>query len=89
MRDELTFYATGEGLTGGANISGQPDARTLADVPLGLREGADLVLDGGTLPGTPSTVIDLREYAVNGSWHVLREGALAADAVRELMRETH
>ena len=24
--------------------------------------GADLVIDGGELPGTPSTVIDLREY---------------------------
>ena len=71
-----------------ANISGQPDARTLADVPLGLREGADLVLDGGTLPGAPSTVIDLREYAVNGSWHMLREGALAFDGVRELIGET-
>jgi L-threonylcarbamoyladenylate synthase len=70
-----------------ANISGQPDARTLADVPLSVREGADLVLDGGTLPGTPSTVIDLREYAVNGSWHMLREGALAVDAVRELIGE--
>jgi L-threonylcarbamoyladenylate synthase len=70
-----------------ANISGQPDARTLAEVPLSLREDADLVLDGGTLPGTPSTVIDLREYAANGSWHVLREGALAVEAVRELMRD--
>jgi L-threonylcarbamoyladenylate synthase len=70
-----------------ANISGQPDARTLADVPLSVREGADLVLDGGTLPGTPSTVVDLREYAVNGSWHMLREGALAVDAVRELIGE--
>lgn len=71
-----------------ANISGQPDARTLAEVPLSLREGADLVLDGGTLPGTPSTVIDLREYAANGSWHMLREGALTIVAVRELMGET-
>jgi L-threonylcarbamoyladenylate synthase len=70
-----------------ANISGQPDARTLGAVPASLREGADLVLDGGTLPGTPSTVVDLREYQAGGAWHVLREGALAAEAVGELLQE--
>ncbi len=69
-----------------ANLSGEPDARTLEDVPARLREGADLVLDGGTLPGVASTVIDLRDYDAGGQWHVLREGALAAEAVRELLR---
>ncbi len=33
--------------------------KRLADVPAQLRDGADLVLDGGELPGIPSTVIDL------------------------------
>lgn len=70
-----------------ANISGGADARTLEEVPLSLREGADVVLDGGALPGTPSTVVDLRDYEASGSWHVLREGALAAEAVRELLRD--
>ncbi len=69
-----------------ANISGERDARTLEQVPLAVREGADVVLDGGTLPGTPSTVVDLRDYQASGSWYVLREGALAAEAVRELLR---
>lgn len=59
-----------------ANLSGQPDARTLEEVPAAIREGADLVLDGGTLGGTPSTVIDLRDLGAQGRWHVLREGAL-------------
>jgi L-threonylcarbamoyladenylate synthase len=68
-----------------ANISGQPDARTLEQVPLSLREGADLVLDGGELPGTPSTVVDLRDLDADGRWHVLREGALPKEAVRELL----
>ena len=40
-----------------ANLSGQPDARTLDEVPQSIVEGADLVLDGGELPGTASTVI--------------------------------
>jgi L-threonylcarbamoyladenylate synthase len=68
-----------------ANISGQPDARTLAQVPRSVRDGADLVLDGGALPGTPSTVIDLREYSAERRWHVLREGALGRAAIREAL----
>lgn len=68
-----------------ANLTGEPDARTLDEVPETIREGADLVLDGGTLPGMPSTVIDLRDYDASGRWHVLREGALATEAVRELL----
>ncbi len=70
-----------------ANRSGEADARELAEVPDSLRNGADLVLDGGTLHGTPSTVVDLREYDTTGQWHVLREGALAAEAVRELLHQ--
>jgi L-threonylcarbamoyladenylate synthase len=68
-----------------ANISGQPDAHTLAQVPKSMRAGADLVLDGGELPGKPSTVIDLRDYAEHRRWHVLREGALPRAAVREAL----
>jgi L-threonylcarbamoyladenylate synthase len=68
-----------------ANRSGEPDARTLAQVPQSMRDGADLVLDGGELPGTPSTVIDLRDYREQRRWHVLREGALARSAVRETL----
>ncbi|MHB8241603.1 MAG: L-threonylcarbamoyladenylate synthase [Solirubrobacteraceae bacterium] len=64
-----------------ANLSKGPDARTLEDVPNSLRAGADLVLDGGELPGTPSTVIDLRGYGGDGSWRIVREGALSAEAV--------
>jgi L-threonylcarbamoyladenylate synthase len=59
-----------------ANLSGQPDARTLEEVPESLRAGADLVLDGGELPGLASTVLDLRALREQGRWHLLREGAL-------------
>jgi L-threonylcarbamoyladenylate synthase len=68
-----------------ANISGGPDARTLAEVPRRLRDGADLLLDGGELPGAPSTVVDLRGYAEGGSWQVLREGALSRAAVERAL----
>jgi L-threonylcarbamoyladenylate synthase len=66
-----------------ANISGEPDARSLAEIPRSLLDGVDLVLDGGELPGTPSTVIDLRDFAGERRWHLLREGAVSRDAVRE------
>jgi L-threonylcarbamoyladenylate synthase len=72
-------------LQSSANISGEPDARRLRDVPRRLREGADLVLDGGELPGTPSTVIDLRGYERSGEWSVRREGALPASTVARLL----
>jgi L-threonylcarbamoyladenylate synthase len=68
-----------------ANLSGERDARTLVEVPASLRDGADLALDGGALPGTPSTVIDLRAYDCDGTWQVLREGALSTEAVDELL----
>ena len=70
-----------------ANLSGEEDARTLDQVPPSLREGADLVLDGGELPGRASTVIDLRGYAVDGSWHLLREGAISRDEVAAMLTQ--
>jgi L-threonylcarbamoyladenylate synthase len=68
-------------LQSSANLSGGEDARRLAEVPPGLRDGADLVLDGGELPGAASTVVDLREYEQSGDWRVLRSGPLAERAL--------
>jgi len=65
-------------LQSSANRSGEPDARTLAELDPALRDGADLILDGGPLPGTPSTVLDLRDYENAGGWSVLRGGAVAS-----------
>lgn len=63
-------------LQSSANVAGGPDARALAEVPEPIRAGAELVLDGGELPGTPSTVVDLRGYEADGVWVVVREGAV-------------
>jgi len=68
-------------LQSSANLSGGPDARRLEDIPESIRRHADLVLDGGELPGTPSTVIDLRRYDAEGEWSVLREGAVPVSDV--------
>jgi L-threonylcarbamoyladenylate synthase len=72
-------------LQSSANAAGEPDARRLADVPEDIRAGADLVIDGGELPGTPSTVIDLRGYERDGGWRVLRIGAVAPGAVATVL----
>jgi L-threonylcarbamoyladenylate synthase len=63
-----------------ANLSGGPDARRLEEVPQSIRDAADLVIDGGELPGTPSTVIDLREFD-EGRWDILRLGAVPRELV--------
>jgi L-threonylcarbamoyladenylate synthase len=68
-------------LQSSANLAGGPDARRLADVPRAIRDGADLVIDGGELPGTPSTVVDLRDYERAGTWTVVRAGAVPAATI--------
>jgi L-threonylcarbamoyladenylate synthase len=65
-------------LQSSANRAGGPDPRRVEDVPDEIRSGVDLVLDGGELPGTPSTVVDLRGYEERGEWSIVREGAVPA-----------
>jgi L-threonylcarbamoyladenylate synthase len=69
-----------------ANFAGRPDPRRLQDVPLGLRDSAELVLDGGELPGTPSTVVDLRDYAKTGEYSIVRQGLFPAEEVASRLR---
>jgi L-threonylcarbamoyladenylate synthase len=63
-------------LQSSANLAGGPDPRRLRDVPAAIQLGADLVVDGGELPGTPSTVVDLRSYEADGAWAVVRAGVV-------------
>jgi L-threonylcarbamoyladenylate synthase len=69
-------------LQSSANVTGGVDARRLEDVPDAIRAGADLVIDGGELPGTPSTVVDLRAYERGGEPEVVRAGAVPEAVVR-------
>lgn len=57
-----------------ANLPGGPDPRRVADVPAEIVGAVDVVVDGGELPGAPSTVIDL----TGAEPRVLRHGALRA-----------
>jgi L-threonylcarbamoyladenylate synthase len=69
-----------------ANLAGGSDARRLDDVPNLIRSAADLVIDGGELPGTPSTVVDLRAYEGTGEWSVVRPGAVSGPELQLALR---
>jgi L-threonylcarbamoyladenylate synthase len=54
-----------------ANFSGSPDPRHVEEIPEEIRVVVGAIVDAGELPGTPSTVIDLR----GDEPVVLRQGA--------------
>ncbi|HVD09744.1 MAG TPA: Sua5/YciO/YrdC/YwlC family protein, partial [Gaiellaceae bacterium] len=59
----------------------EPDPARIEDIPAEIRSQAAVVVDGGQLPGTPSTVLDL----TGPEPAVLREGAgPAAEALARL-----
>jgi L-threonylcarbamoyladenylate synthase len=64
-----------------ANLPGAPSPRTLEDVPAGIIEQMDFVVNAGACPlGVESTVVDLI-----GEPAVLREGAVPAADVLEML----
>jgi L-threonylcarbamoyladenylate synthase len=72
-------------LQSSANASGGPDARSVEAVDAAIRAGVDMILDGGELPGTASTVVDLSEYEDAGRFRIARVGAVpSADIERAL-----
>jgi L-threonylcarbamoyladenylate synthase len=65
-----------------ANRSGGADPRTLDEVPQEIRDACAVVIDGGELPGVPSTVID----CTSEEPAILREGAGPAAEALERIR---
>jgi L-threonylcarbamoyladenylate synthase len=64
-----------------ANVSGAPDPARLEDVPEDIRAACSAVIDGGELPGVPSTVLDF----TGNDPRVVREGAApAAEALERV-----
>ena len=68
-------------LQSSANLAGGPDPCRLEQVPSEIRAGVEMEIDGGELPGTPSTVVDLTSYERDGTWRVLRAGAVDGEAL--------
>lgn len=84
---ELTGHAqavvarVGAVLATSANRHGGPEPRRVADVPEAIRSACGAVVDGGELPGVPSTVLDF----TGPEPHVVREGAApAAEALAQV-----
>jgi L-threonylcarbamoyladenylate synthase len=65
-----------------ANLHGGPETRTLDDVPPEIRVGVGALVDGGELPGTPSTVVDL----TGDEPRVLREGVVPSERALDAAR---
>ena len=72
-------------LQSSANHAGGADARRLQDVPRRIRAGADLVLDGGALPGHAVDGDRPARYEADGAWSVVRAGAVGLDAVATVL----
>jgi L-threonylcarbamoyladenylate synthase len=71
-----------------ANRSGEPAPASFGDVPAEIVAAVDLAIDGGTLIGLPSTVVDLTELDQSGEWSVLRVGGLASEDLASALAAT-
>jgi L-threonylcarbamoyladenylate synthase len=60
-----------------ANVSGRAAPARFDEVPDSIVDGVDLAIDGGELTGLPSTVVDISSIERDGSWEVLRTGAVS------------
>lgn len=60
-----------------ANLSGESAPSRFEDIPAEIVEAVDLAIDGGKLTGLPSTVVDLTALDTDGTWQILRQGALS------------
>jgi L-threonylcarbamoyladenylate synthase len=67
-----------------ANLHGGPDPRRLDEVPEEIARGVAALVDGGELPGTPSTVLDL----TGPEPRVVREGAIPVTEALSLLAAT-
>ena len=68
-----------------ANRSGAPAPAAFDDIDERILDGADLAIDAGRLIGEPSTVVDVTGIDADGSWSVLREGAVPAAEIAKAL----
>jgi L-threonylcarbamoyladenylate synthase len=65
-----------------ANLPGGRDPRRIGDIPWEIQTRCAAVVDGGELPGVPSTIVDLTGLEPR----ILREGAVPAVTALALVR---
>ncbi len=67
-----------------ANLSGQPAARTVAQARQSFGGTINVYIDGGLLgANAPSTIL---EFAPDGSWRLLRRGAVDENQIADALR---
>ena len=66
-----------------ANLSGAVECTTAEQVRDQLQDRISLIVDGGKSPrAVPSSIV---HFAADGSWHLLREGAIPANDIHEAL----
>jgi L-threonylcarbamoyladenylate synthase len=70
-----------------SNRTGEAAPSRFEDVDDEITAGVDVAIDGGQLGGSPSTVVDLTALDSEGTWAILREGALGPDELEARLRE--
>ncbi len=64
-----------------ANISGQPERATIAEIAADFGDAIELYIDSGRLEGAVSTVVE----CVGGDVRILRQGAISEDRVNKIV----
>jgi tRNA A37 threonylcarbamoyladenosine synthetase subunit TsaC/SUA5/YrdC len=66
-----------------ANLHGEVECTTAMEVRDQLGDHLSIIVDGGQVPGVmPSTIVDLTG---DGSWRIMRQGAIPEDQIVELL----
>ena len=69
-----------------ANLSGEPAATRVEDVPLAVRQRLDATVDGGPLAGAPSSIVRWEGREADGARaEIVREGAVDRATLERLM----
>jgi len=82
IETQLTSVATPLFQTS-ANGAGEPAPSSFESVPEAILGAVDLAIDGGSLSGEPSTVVDVSDLEQGGEWRILREGGMPGAEVAE------
>lgn len=68
-----------------ANPAGDRAPARVEEVDAQIAAACDQILDAGPLPGEASTVVDLTSFGSDGSWTIVREGAVSRAALERAL----
>ena len=74
-------------LQSSANHAAEPPPTSIDELAPTIRTEVDLVLDAGALGGLSSSVLDLRQYELEGRWELLREGPIGSDQIAAMLSQ--